>query len=231
MDSVNKQKRIVISLGGSLIVPDQIDIDFISSFVNLISDYTASGFKFIIITGGGNICRTYNNAIRSVVAPSNEDLDWMGIAATRLNAELIRIAFDGMAYEKIMLDPDELPDTDKSVIVGGGWKPGNSSDLAAVHIARASDAGKVINLSNIDFVYDKDPKKHEDAKPIESTSWSEFRSILPKDWDPGLNSPFDPIAAKESEELGLEVVIMNGKNIENLRKYLNGEVFTGTVIK
>ncbi|MCX6755911.1 MAG: UMP kinase [Candidatus Nomurabacteria bacterium] len=231
MDSVNKQKRIVISLGGSLIVPNQIDIDFISSFVHLINEYTSSGFKFIVITGGGHICRNYNNAIKVIVEPTNEDLDWMGIAATRLNAEFIRIAFDGLAYEKIMLDPDELPDTDKSVIVGGGWQTGNSSDLAAVHIARASDAGKVINLSNIDFVYDKDPKKHDDAKPIESTSWAEFRSILPKEWDPGLNSPFDPIAAQESESLGLEVVIMNGKNIDNLRKYLNGEVFTGTVIK
>ena len=231
MKSLNKQKRIVISLGGSLITPHHIDIDFISSFVHLVSEYTASGFKFIIITGGGHLCRTYNNAIKVITEPTNEDLDWMGIAATRLNAELIRIAFEGLAYEKIMLDPDELPVTDKSVIVGGGWKPGNSSDLAAVHVARIANAGKVINLSNIDFVYDRDPKKHADAKPIENISWSEFRSILPTEWDPGLNSPFDPVAAMESEALGLEVVIMNGKNIDNLKKYLNGEVFTGTVRK
>jgi len=228
---MEKHKRIVISLGGSLIVPDQIDIFFVSSFVKLINEYTTLGFKFIIITGGGYVCRTYNNAIKVIIDPTNEDLDWMGIASTHLNAELIRIAFGNIAYEKIMLNPDQLPNTEKPVIVGGGWKPGNSSDLAAVHVARVSNAGKVINLSNIDFAYDKDPKKHNDAKPIENISWKEFRSILPVDWDPGLNSPFDPVAASESEELGIEVVIMNGKNLDNLRKYLNGEIFIGTVIK
>lgn len=228
---MKEDKRIVISLGGSLIVPDQLDVAFISSFVKLITEFTNQGFKFVIITGGGRICRTYNSAVREIRNPSDEDLDWMGIAATRLNAEFLRIAFDGQAYEKIMLNPDELPNTDKSIVVGGGWKPGNSSDLAAVHIARVSGSSKMINLSNIDFVYDKDPKKFEDAQPISGTTWPEFRKILPVEWNPGLSSPFDPIAARESEELGLEVVIMNGKNIENLRNYLNNESFAGTVIK
>jgi hypothetical protein len=63
----------------------------------------------------------------------------------------------------------------------------------------------------------KDPKKFPDAKIIKESSWADFRKILPTEWDPGLNAPFDPIAAKKAEELGLEVVIMNGKNIENLK--------------
>ena len=89
---------------------------------------------------------------------------------------------------------------------------------------------KIINLSNIDYVYDKDPRKYPDAVRIEKISWADFRTLLPSEWDPGLSSPFDPIAAKEAEYLGIEVAIMNGKNIENLKNYLDGQEFLGTVI-
>jgi uridylate kinase len=91
-------------------------------------------------------------------------------------------------------------------------------------------AKKVINLSNIDYAYDKDPNKFPDAEIIKESTWGDFRKLLPTEWDPGLNAPFDPIAAERAEELGLEVVIMNGKNIENLKKYLDGGEFVGTVI-
>ena len=116
-------------------------------------------------------------------------------------------------------------------MVGGGWHPGNSSDLAAVHMAKSIGATKIINLSNIDYVYTKDPREFKDATPITESSWSDFRKLLPKDWDPGLNLPFDPIAAREAEALSFEVIVMNGKKVENLKNYLNGESFVGTIIK
>lgn len=224
-------KHIVISLGGSLVVPDEINTEFLNLFVTTIKEYIAKGYKFVIITGGGKVCRRYNEALEKIVSPTKEDLDWLGIAATRLNSELVRIAFGDLAYEKVVLDPDIMPETDKPVIMSAGWKPGNSSDLAAVHCAASLGAKKLINLSNIDYAYNKDPKKFPDAIKIEKSSWSDFLKILPTEWSPGLNVPFDPIAAKEAESLGLEVVIMNGKNIDNLKKYLDGSAFIGTVIK
>jgi uridylate kinase len=228
---MNNNRQIVISLGGSLIIPDDIDVDFIKLFVETVKEYVSHGFNFLIITGGGKICRKYNNSLKEVVNASNEDLDWMGIATTRLNAEFIRICFGDLAFDKVILDPDFIPETIKPIIVGGGWKPGNSSDLAAVYSAKSIGAKTIINLSNINFVYDKDPKKFSDAKAIDKMSWDDFRALFQADWDPGLNSPFDPIAAKEAESLGLEVVIMNGKDIKNLKAYLDGKQFVGTVIK
>lgn len=228
---MNNNRQIVISLGGSLIIPDDIDVDFIKLFVETVKEYVSHGFNFLIVTGGGKICRKYNNSLKEVVNASNEDLDWMGIATTRLNAEFIRICFGDLAFDKVILDPDFIPETTKPIIVGGGWKPGNSSDLAAVYSAKSIGAKTIINLSNINFVYDKDPKKFSDAKAIDKMSWDDFRSLFQADWDPGLNSPFDPIAAKEAESLELEVVIMNGKDIKNLKEYLDGKSFVGTVIK
>ena len=224
------EDKIVISLGGSIIVPDQIDTDFLKDFKNLISLQTKQDKKFVIITGGGKVCRRYNEALEKVVNPSKDDLDWLGIAATRLNSELVRISFGDLAFDKITMDPNMVPKTDKPIILGGGWKPGNSSDLAAVQSALSIGARKIINMSNIDYVYDKDPKKYTDAVKIEKISWKEFRQLLPKEWGPGSNSPFDPVAAEKAESMGIEVVVLNGKNISNLEKCLNGEKFAGTII-
>jgi uridylate kinase len=228
---MSKNNQIVLSLGGSLIIPDEIDVSFLNLFISTIKDYVSRGYSFVIITGGGKICRRYNDSLKQIVSPSNDDLDWMGISVTRLNAEFVRICFGDLAFEKVVLNPDLIPETDKPIIVGGGWKPGNSSDLSAVHSARSVGATKIINLSNIDFVCDKDPKKFPDAKPIEKMSWSDFRNLFGGEWNPGTNVPFDPIAAREAETLYYEVVILNGKNIENLKSYFDGNSFVGTVIK
>jgi uridylate kinase len=228
---MDHKEYLIISLGGSIIVPEQIDTKLLKDFTETIKKYVEKGFHFIIITGGGKTCRNYDNSLKQIVNPSKEDLDWMGIASTRLNAELVRICFGDKAYEKIILNPDSIPETNKSIMVGGGWHPGNSSDLAAVHMAKSIGAKKIINLSNVDYVYDRDPRECKDAIPIIKSSWADFRKLLPTDWDPGANVPFDPIAAREAENLGYEVVILNGKNIENLKNYLDNKDFIGTIIK
>ena len=95
-------------------------------------------------------------------------------------------------------------------MVAGGWKPGWSTDYVASIIAQEYGVRTVINLSNIDYVYDSDPKKNKDAKKIAEIKWKEFRKIVGNKWKPGLNMPFDPIASQKGEQLGLEVAIMNG---------------------
>ncbi|MFA5773427.1 MAG: UMP kinase [Candidatus Paceibacterota bacterium] len=228
---MNKKNQIVMSLGGSLIIPNEIDVEFLKSFVVTIKDYVSRGFSFLIITGGGKLCRKYNDSLKKIVEPSLDDLDWMGISVTRLNAEFVRICFGDLAYEKVVLDPDAIPETNKPIIIGCGWKPGNSSDLAAVHSAHSIGATKIINLSNIDFVCDKDPKKYPGAKPLYKMSWSDFRNLFGNDWNPGANVPFDQTAAREAESFGYEVIILNGKNLENLKSYLDNKSFVGTIIK
>jgi uridylate kinase len=140
------------------------------------------------------------------------------------------MSFGGAASPRVVLDPSILPSFNTPVIIGAGWKPGWSTDYDAIMMAEQLDAKKVINLSNIEYVYDKDPKKYPEAKKIERSSWGEFRKLLPTEWISGLNSPFDPVAAKKAQELGIEVAIMNGRNIENLKNYLEGKEFKGTII-
>ncbi len=220
-------KTVVISLGGSIIVPEEVDIRFLKVFKQIIQSLRDE--QFIIICGGGKICRNYQNAARETAEVSKEDLDWIGIGATRLNAELVRSTFGKDASEKVIHDPQEEIDASKRIIIGAGFEPGSSTDLRAVQLAKRFGAVRVINMSNIDYVYSADPKKDPDAERLTSISWPEFRKLVGDEWDPGLNMPFDPIASKEAEQLGLEVIII-GNNIDNLEKLLRGEDFKGTTI-
>ena len=229
--SQEQKNKIIISLGGSLIVQEEIDVDFISKFRDLVLGYIEDGKQFFIIVGGGKTCRKYQNAAKSLTTLSRDENDQLGIEVTKLNAFLIKTVFGGIAHSNVISDPSLAKNATEMVVIGAGWKPGCSTDLDAVKWAQEVKANIIINLSNIDYVYDSDPKGNPNAKPLFNLSWPEFREIIPKEWKAGLNSPFDPIASAEAEKLGLEVVIMNGKNLDNFKNYLTGNKFQGTIIK
>lgn len=225
------QKDIfILSLGGSLIVPKEVDHDFLKRFIDLIKKKTQEGKKFIIICGGGGINRLYNEAAVKTRTMTNDELDWIGIYATRYNAEFIRILFSDIAHSEIATDPHKKFKTDKPVIIGAGYVPGWSSDYDAVHLAKTYGAKTVINLSNIDYAYDKDPRIFPDAKPIEKITWQDFKKLVGDVWKPRMNTPFDPIASKEAEKIKLSVIVMNGNNISNLENLIDGKDFKGTII-
>ncbi len=221
------EEELVISVSGSLIVPKSIDTDFLLEFKKIILNQNK---RFIIICGGGRTARKYQEAARKISSSSKYDLDWLGIYGTKLNAYLLKIIFGENTYRKIITNPNEKVNFNEKILIASGWKPGFSTDYDAVLLAKNLGVKKLINLTNVDYVYTRDPK-FSDAKPIKEISWEEFRNLLPEKWDPGLNTPFDPVAAKEAEKLGLEVVVMDGKNLKNFKNYLEGKEFIGTKIK
>ena len=221
---------VVISVGGSLIVPDSVDTHFLKAFAAFVRTHVGLGRRFVIITGGGKTARRYQAAANEVAELTPTDLDWIGIHATRLNGHLLRTIFRDIAHAEVVRDPSKIRGVTERVIVAAGWKPGCSTDYDAVLMAREVGAQKLINLSNIDYAYDKDPGVNADAQPITETDWKTFRALLPEKWDPGLSAPFDPVAAAEAERLGMEVAIINGERLEEVEKYLNGQPFTGTRI-
>ena len=222
-------KTIVLSLGGSVIVPEKIDVNFLKNFKKLITEFVKKNFRFAVYCGGGSTARRYQEAHKNMVGDDQEALDWIGISATHLNASLLKSIFDDTAEKNIITDPTEKIDFKKKIIFAGGWKPGWSTDYDAVLLAKNLGASEVINITNTDYVYDKDPHKFKDAEPIKKISWKEFRKLVGNEWKAGLNMPFDPIAAKEAERLKLKVIIL-GKNISNLSDFLNNKKFKGTVI-
>lgn len=225
------KETVVISVGGSLISPPSgIDTLFLKNLKKFVEGHVTRGYRFIIITGGGATARSYQNAGRKIGNIDTEDLDWIGIHATRLNGHLLRSIFRMYASPALVKNPQTKVRADKSVIIAAGWKPGFSTDYVATKLAEKIGAKCLVNLSDIDYVYDKDPKKNRDALPLKHLSWSEFRKLIPKKWDPGTHAPLDPMAASLAQKLKLEVAMLNGKKFGEFEKYLAGKRFVGTRI-
>ena len=231
-------KSLVISVGGSIIVPAEgINIDWLKEFRAFILRETKNYQKIYLICGGGSLARNYVKAAKEIFPVNHESKnwektrDWLGISATKLNAQLIKTIFGSLAYPEVVIDPAKVVKTSKKIIIAAGYKPGWSTDYVAVLIAKNHKAEMLLNLSNIDYVYEKDPRQFPDAKKIENISWPNFQKIVGTKWQPGLNAPFDPIASREAGKAKLKVVILNGQNIKNIENCLQGREFKGTTVK
>ena len=222
-------KTFVISLGGSLIFPDNFDKKFIINFKKIIKKYADKGNKFLIICGGGKLARNFQQVASKVKKLSNEELDWLGIYATKINAHLLKALFDEMAHGIIITNPNAKINFKKNVLIAAGWKPGWSTDYDAVLAAKNLGIREIINMSNVDYIYDKDPRKHNDAKKIERIIWKNFGKLISGRWKAGMNAPFDPVAAKEAKKLGMKVFII-GRDLANLKNLLSNKKFKGTTI-
>lgn len=228
---MNKSAPKIVSVGGSIIIPKTgFDIQFLKSFRNLILEEVKKGVRFILVIGGGATCRQYQQAAKEVVPMTNEDLDWLGIKTTIFNAEFVRFLFKDESYPDVLTNPTKKISTKKPIIVGAGWKPGCSTDTDAVLMAKTYGAKEVINLSNVDYIYDSDPRTNSAAKKIERIDWADYRKISGDKWTPGANLPFDPVAAKQAQKLGLTVKFARGKDLATVRNVMSGEKFAGSVI-
>jgi uridylate kinase len=223
----------VISLGGSIIAPDKVDEQFLSGFVSLIRELLEADEKrrFIFVTGGGGPARTWQASYRNISGGgTNDQADWIGVMATRLNAQLIKAVMGDYCTQHVVTNPTLVGPLMGRVLVAAGWKPGFSSDYDAVLLAERFHADRVINLSNIEQVYTDDPRKNPDAKPIDRISWADFRTLVGDEWVPGKNVPFDPVASRHAAKIGIQVICAAGRSLDNLKKLLTGEEFLGTAI-
>lgn len=231
----------ILSVGGSIIVPEKPDTEFLTAFVKMCTKWLDedSSRRLILVAGGGAPARVYQNAYKDVMqntgvvaaADSSDAADWIGIMATRINAQLLKACFGAYCKNDVVYNPTcEDLKFDGQVLVASGWKPGFSTDTDAVYLGEKFDAKTIVNLSNIEKVYTDDPRKNPDAKPLDSISWADFRKMVGDEWTPGKNCPFDPIASKKAEANGMKVICAGGKNIENIQAILNDKEYVGTTI-
>jgi uridylate kinase len=233
------QSTTVISLGGSLIASDKNDAEFLKCFYEIIQKRLKQegSRRFILVTGGGAIAR--ENQRKYLFVRGNEaktdSQDWIGIAATKNNAELVGRIFEDYCTDEVYGgDPEKIEDFNGRVLVASGWKPGRSTDYVAVALAVSIKADKVINLTNVAQVYSDDPRINPSAQPLSEIGWNTYRSIVGNEWSPGKNAPFDPIASKLAQENGMNVIIIKGgyqkSDLENLENAIDGRKFFGTLI-
>lgn len=250
-------KTYVLSLGGSIVAPQEgPDVAFLAEFHARLESWFATlpDRRLILVVGGGGAARSYQAALRafwkaraSTETPGSAEasndserhnmaerynvaLDHIGIAATRLNAQLVKATMGQLCRDDVVTDPSAPIEFSGKVLVASGWKPGFSSDFDAVLLGERFGAKTVLNLSNIAKVYTADPRLDPAAKPIDRISWSGFRAMVGSTWTPGANLPFDPIASARAEAAGIQVICAAGKNLDNLFRILDGQTYEGTLI-
>ncbi|NPA76080.1 MAG: UMP kinase [Euryarchaeota archaeon] len=216
---------VVISLGGSIVSRNGVDIDYVKKFRNFMR---TCHVPLYVVVGGGELARNYINYARTL--QMNEyTLDEIGIMATRLNAKLL-ITED--TYPEI---PETISEaifagrTYKNVVMGG-TEPGHTTDGVSLLLAEKLGEKKVINMTSVGGIYDRDPRKFSDAKLVPQMSYDEAKSLFfSEKMDAGLNIPLDLLAIKIAERSNIALYIVS-KDLENVRKVINDEDFEGTVI-
>src|SRR3989338_4698585 len=234
ISNMKKNKEtIVIDLGGSIIVSRSIQTRFLARFRSMLLPLLKER-RFIVVTGGGSTARNYQQAASAIHAVTDEDKDWLGLHATRLNAHLLRTIFAKEAYPVIFdnpLRPISKSDwASHSLFIGAGWKPGWSTDYVSVLLANRFHASKMIIATKIPYVYDADIAKYKNAKPLPDITWKTYRKMVGDKWTPGMKTPVDPVAARFAQEKGMEAIIVRGTDLKNLHNSIFGKPFRGTRI-
>lgn len=224
--------RAVLKLGGSLLYGDANEIitDRIKVYADSIKSLVKEGNEFVIIVGGGKAARTFITAARELGA-NEAQCDWLGIKMARHNAELLCAALGDVAYPKIAESLDELEVAMGfgKVVLMGGLNPGQSTNAVAALAAETVNAVMLLNATNVDGVYDKDPKL-PDAKKLDKVDISELKMILSGGGTrAGEYKLFDPVALRVIERSKIKTIIFDGNDPDNLRKLIKGEA-VGTVV-
>lgn len=229
----NHENLTVFDFGGSIVAPGTPDVAFLQRFLSFLNRWLEAdrSRRAIMVVGGGGAARAWQGAAREIAPDTpHESLDWIGVMATRLNAELVRALLGPLCPNPVVTDPTADFDFSGRVLMAAGWKPGFSTDYDAVVLAERFGAGKILMLSNIAQVYDDDPNKNPDAKPLDHLTWEQYRAMAGSEWKPGANVPFDPVATARASEAGLTVIAAAGGDLDNLESILAGNEFIGTVI-
>lgn len=226
------KKVIVLSLGGSLIIPNEVNVKYLKEFKKIILK-NKSKYKFIIVCGGGSIARKYISALKS--SGMNETFQsFSGISATRMNARFMSYFFNQDQKRGIPHSMKELKKYIKKfdIVFCGAleYKPNQTSDSTSSGIAKKFKAD-FINLTNVKGLYDKNPKQFKNAKFIPEISWKDFDKMANKmKFKPGQHFVLDQTASKTIMKNKIPTYII-GQNMKELDNLLNKKKFIGTKIE
>ncbi|MFQ6051089.1 MAG: UMP kinase [Candidatus Hydrothermarchaeota archaeon] len=221
--------KVVISYGGSVLVPDKPNLELIRNLCDMIIKLD---HRFWIVVGGGKVARDYINAARQLNAPDTY-CDEIGIDISRVNARLLISSLGDLTHPEPALNFKEayLYSVEKNIVVMGGTHPGHTTDAVAAMLGDYIKADLIVIATSVDGVYSKDPKKYPDAERYETLKASDLVGIsMNSDMRAGYIGVVDPLAAKIIERSNIKTVILDGSDIDNLFKCLTKKKFRGTII-
>ncbi len=222
-------KAIVISIGGSVLFSEDIDISFFNQLIVLLKKSSKKN-KIFIVVGGGKTARTYIKLGRELNF-NEKTLDEIGIKITRINAEILARILK-ISNKDIPFTTKEAKDIDKPIVVMGGTTPGHSTDMVGAELAEKTHADKYIIATNVDGIYDKDPNKYSDAKKLIKVSIKKLIEKYGANWSSaGKNIVIDGPALEIIQRAKIPTFVVNGKKLDQLEKVITNQKFNGSTIK
>jgi len=224
--------HVILSLGGSLINTERgIDEKFLNEIKGIVNK---SSFSFGIVTGGGKAARAYANAVREK-GGSEFDADEAAIRATKENARALIKALGDLCYGKVCDGFDEAKKQASKfkVVVMGGTIPGITTDTDSALLAEAIGAKRLINISNVEAIYEKDPRKNPEAKRFSELDYAALVRLA-CEFDSrkaGENFVFDILACKLISRSKIETHFVSGKNLNDVKAAIDGKKHSGTVVR
>ena len=225
------KEDLVLSIGGSILIPEDDNASNIKDLARVIIDASKDKNLYLVV-GGGKTARRYINWGRDLGA-NEASLDDLGIETSRLNARLLIIALGKSVYSVPAKNFDEAVSAGNHypIVTMGGTHPGHTTDAVAAMLAERLHAKRMINVTSVDGVYTADPKKDPNAEKIESMDYDKLIGIVSKgERGAGPNIVFDPLAAKIIKRADITTQIVSGYDLDNLRKVMENEEFTGTTV-
>jgi uridylate kinase len=223
--------RVVISVGGSVLVPS-LEAHRLKEWAESLIGLTKAGIQIFAVVGGGGEARRYIDACRDI-GLDEASSDEIGILVTRINAALLVGALKEYVYPIVAtsyLDAKAAGFSGK-IVVMGGMTPGQTTDAVAAVLAEEVGASMMINLTAIDGIYSADPKKDKSAKKHDLMTPQELIDLIMKEkMNAGSNMVIDLVAAKIAERSGIPLVIIDGRDPSLIGEALLNGKFEGTIV-
>ncbi|MFQ5919359.1 MAG: UMP kinase [Thermoplasmata archaeon] len=224
-------ERVVISLGGSVLVPGEGDAEYLQTLASLLTRL-AGERRLFLVTGGGRPARSYIEVGRAL-GLDERALDEMGIVVTRLNARLVIQALGPKASPLVAESYEEAEEAGKRhpLVVMGGVRVSLTTDGVAAELAEHLQADRIVNATSVDGVYTTDPHRDPHATRMDRMSYDELAAIAGE--PTGLAGPsmvFDPYATRVVRRAAIPLLVVHGRDFPSLEGAVVGGEFIGTSV-
>ncbi len=210
-------------------MPGENDAEFIGKLAEMLKEVSKE-VQLAIVCGGGKTARYYAGIAKELGGDTYEQ-DILGIAATRMNAQLLSLALGDMP-DTVSADAEETArlSAPGKIVVMGGTVPGHTTDAVSAMVAASMKADRIVNGTAVDAVYTADPRKNAFAKKIPSMTIDELGDIVYKEHGASKSSVFDPLGVKLAKENKIDILIIDGRNLDELKNAILGKKINGTFV-
>ncbi|MDR0523261.1 MAG: UMP kinase [Candidatus Methanoplasma sp.] len=223
------EKKVIISIGGSVLVPGIDDASYIRRLAGLLRELSESA-PLIVVCGGGRVSRYYSETGKAL-GGSEFQLDELGIGVTRLNAALLSIALgDGAAGVPATPAEAVAESQRRRIVVMGGTEPGHTTDAVAAMVAREAGARLIVNATSVDSVYSADPRADPGARRLPRLTIDELGALVYSEHGAGRSGVFDPLGVRIAKDCGIDIAIVDGRDDSEIRGAVLGTGIRGTYV-